>query len=147
VDRPAAADRIVELTRHEFPHARLFVRAFDRGHALRLVQAGVEYQLRETLESALLFGERVLAGLGFEAEEVAETMADVRRRDGERFELQLAGGITAGRALMRGNLATPEPAPLVRPQHGPRALNPEAAAAIAHGGAAESGQPDDSGAA
>jgi glutathione-regulated potassium-efflux system protein KefB len=147
VDRPAAADRIVELARHEFPHAKLFVRAFDRGHALRLVQAGVEYQLRETLESALLFGERVLAGLGFEAEEVAETMADVRRRDGERFELQLAGGITAGRALMRGNLATPEPAPLVRPQHGPRALNPEAAAAIAHGGAAESGQPDDSGAA
>ena len=147
VDRPAAAARIVELVRHEFPHARLVVRAFDRGHALRLVQAGVEYQVRETLESALLFGERVLAGLGFEAEEVAETMADVRQRDQERFQLQLAGGITAGRALMRGNLATPEPAPLTRPLHGPRALNPEAADVIEQGAPAESRPGDGSGAA
>ena len=145
VDRPAAADRIVELTRHEFPHAKLFVRAFDRGHALRLVQAGVDYQVRESLESALLFGERVLAELGFEAQEVAATMADVRQRDQERFELQLAGGITAGRALMRGNLATPEPAPLTRPQHGPRALNPEAAEVIEPGAAAKSRPTDGAG--
>jgi len=142
VDRPAAADRIVELARHEFPHAKLFVRAFDRGHALRLVEAGVEYQVRETFESALLFGERVLAGLGFEAEEVAGTLADVRQRDQERFELQLAGGITAGRALMRGNLPTPEPAPLTRPQHGPRALNAEAAGVIEQGPAAAGGPAD-----
>ena len=142
IDRPEAADRIVELARHEFPHAKLFVRAFDRGHALRLVQAGVEYHVRETLESALAFGEHVLDGLGFDAEQVAETLADVRRRDQERFELQLAGGITAGRTLMRGNLATPEPAPLTQPRHGARALNPEAAAAMRDPAAAADGQPD-----
>ena len=57
-------------------------------------------------------------------------MADVRRRDQERLELQLVGGITAGRALLRGNLATPEPAPLTRPQRETRALNDGAAAVI-----------------
>ena len=132
VDRPAAADRIVELARQEFPLAKLYVRSFDRGHTLRLIGAGVEYQVRETLESAFLFGEAVLAGLGFAADEVAETMDDVRRRDQERLEMQVVGGITAGRTLLRGNVATPEPAPLTRPQHAAVALNPEAAAAIEH---------------
>ena len=56
VDKQEAADKIVELVKSEFPHAKLFVRAFDRGHALRLINAGVDYQLRETLESALVFG-------------------------------------------------------------------------------------------
>jgi len=130
VDRPAAADRIVELARQEFPLVKLFVRSFDRGHSLRLIGAGVEYQVRETLESAFLFGGAVLEGLGFATDEVAETIEDVRRRDQERLELQVVGGITAGRTLLRGNVATPEPAPLTRPQHEAVALNPEAAAVI-----------------
>jgi glutathione-regulated potassium-efflux system protein KefB len=129
-DRPEAADRIVEVARHEFPLAKLFVRSFDRGHTLRLIAAGVNYEVRETFESAMVFGEQVLAGLGFEASAVAETMADVRARDRERLALQVVGGITAGRSLMRGNLATPEPEPLVRPQHESRALNQDAAAVI-----------------
>jgi glutathione-regulated potassium-efflux system protein KefB len=132
IDKPEAADRIVELVKHEFPHAKLYVRAFDRGHALRLVKAGVDYQIRETFESAMAFGEQVLRGLGHEEALVAETMADVRRRDQERLELQLAGGITAGRALLRGNMTTPEPAPLTQPQHEGRALNPAAAQVIRH---------------
>ena len=53
VDKADAADRIVELCRSEFPLTRLFVRAYDRGHVLRLVEAGVDYQIRETFESAL----------------------------------------------------------------------------------------------
>src|SRR5690606_21224200 len=60
VDKPDAADRIVELARAEFPLTRLFVRAFDRGHSLRLVKAGVDYEIRETFESALAFGGAVL---------------------------------------------------------------------------------------
>jgi glutathione-regulated potassium-efflux system protein KefB len=127
VDDPAAADRIVELARHEFPLAKLHVRAFDRGHVLRLVAAGVEQPVRETFESAVTFGEQVLRSLGFADELVAETMDDVRRRDTERLELQIAGGIAAGRALLRGNLATPEPAPLTRPQRATQALNDAAA--------------------
>jgi len=130
IDKPQLADRIVELAKHEFPQARLFVRSFDRGHTLRLIQAGIDYQVRETFESALVFGEHVLRGLGYAADEIAETLADVRQRDQDRLGQQLIGGITAGRSVMRNNQPTPEPAPLVRPKHEPRGLNPEAAQAI-----------------
>ncbi len=130
IDKPELANRIVGLAKQEFPQARLYVRAFDRGHALRLIQAGVDYQVRETFESALVFGDNVLRGLGYDADERAATLADVRQRDEDRLGLQLIGGITAGRSLMRNNQSTPEPAPLTRPKHEPRGLNPEAAEAI-----------------
>jgi glutathione-regulated potassium-efflux system protein KefB len=130
IDKPEAADRIVELAKQEFPHAKLYVRAFDRGHSLRLIRAGVEYELRETFESALTFSQHVLEGLGVDPEEAAETIADVRARDAERLALQLSDGIQAGRGLLRGNLTTPQPAPYVRPQRKAAPLNAEAANAI-----------------
>ena len=130
VDKPEIADRIVELVKAQFPLTKLFVRAYDRGHSIRLVQAGVEYQLRETFESALVFGHQVLIDLGFTHDEAAETIEDVRRRDEERFTLQLAGGLTAGRNLMRGNITTPQPAPYVKPRREGQALNEEAAEAL-----------------
>ncbi|RYG34488.1 MAG: potassium transporter, partial [Burkholderiales bacterium] len=130
VEKPEAADKIVELVKAEFPHAKLFVRAFDRGHALRLINAGVDYQLRETFESALAFGKHVLVDLGVEEEEAEEYILDVRRRDEQRLEMQMAGGLAAGLSLMRGNVATTQPAPLVVPRKEAKALNDEAADAI-----------------
>jgi glutathione-regulated potassium-efflux system protein KefB len=127
VDKPEAADRIVELVKAEFPLTKLFVRAYDRGHSIRLIEAGVEYHIRETFESALKFGEQVLIDLGFNAQDVAETIEDVRRRDAERLTLQVTGGLTAGRGLMRGNAVTPTPEPYVKPRRESRALNEEAA--------------------
>jgi len=126
VDKPDVADRIVQLVKAEFPLVKLFVRAFDRGHAVRLIQAGVDYQLRETFESALVFGERVLVELGVDEEAAAEVVRDVRRRDTERLELQLTGGLQAGRFLMRGNIPTPKPDPFSVPRRTGRGLNPEA---------------------
>jgi glutathione-regulated potassium-efflux system protein KefB len=116
IDKPAAADHIVEIARAEFPHAKLFVRAFDRGHQLRLIAANVDFQIRETFESALVFGEAVLAELGLPADQAAETIADVRRRDKERLALQVVSGIQAGRSLMRGNMTTPMPEPFTPPR-------------------------------
>ena len=116
VDKPEVADRIVELARAEFPLTKLFVRAYDRGHSLRLIEAGVEYHIRETFESALKFGEQVLIDLGFNGQDVAETIEDVRRRDEDRLVLQVSGGLQAGRNLMRGNAVTPQPAPYVKPR-------------------------------
>ncbi|MEZ5996329.1 MAG: monovalent cation:proton antiporter-2 (CPA2) family protein [Hyphomonadaceae bacterium] len=130
VDKPETADRIVALARAEFPHAKLFVRAFDRGHVLRLIKAGVDYQIRETFESAIAFSGAVLRDLGFSDIDIAETLEETRDRDAQRLELQVAGDIQAGRQLIRGNMATPEPAPLVVPRQGGRALNEEAAEAI-----------------
>ncbi len=133
VEKQEAADKIVELVKSEFPHAKLFVRAFDRGHALRLIKAGVDYQLRETLESALVFSQRVLVDLGVDEAEADELVLDVRRRDEQRLEMQIAGGLGAGMTLMRGNIATTQPAPLVTPRKEAKALNEEAAEAIEAG--------------
>ena len=130
VDKQESADKIVELAKSEFPHAKLYVRAFDRGHALRLINAGVEYQLREVLESAFVFGRKVLVDLGVEEEEADDILRDVRQRDEQRLEMQMAGGLRAGLSLMRGNIATTQPAPLIVPRREGEALNKEAAEAI-----------------
>jgi glutathione-regulated potassium-efflux system protein KefB len=130
VDKPEAADKIVELVKSEFPTVKLFARAFDRGHVLRLIQAGVDYQIRETLESALAFSREVLLRLGVEESEVDEVMAETRKRDEARLELQIAGGLRTGLSLIRGNMKTTQPAPLTTPRKEGRALNPEAAEAI-----------------
>ena len=50
VDDRAAADRAVALVKAEFPLAKLLVRSYDREHALKLVEAGVDVQVRETFE-------------------------------------------------------------------------------------------------
>ncbi|WP_137176328.1 monovalent cation:proton antiporter-2 (CPA2) family protein [Roseomonas sp. AR75] len=126
VDRPEAADRIVELCRAEFPLAKLYVRAYDRGHARRLILAGVDYQIRETFESALAFSENVLLGLGFDLEEARESIAEVRERDARRVQLELVGGVAAGRSLMRGNVATPEPEPFFPPPRETEKAEPRA---------------------
>jgi len=127
VDRPEIADRIVELAQSEFPLTKLFVRAYDRGHSIRLIKAGVEFHIRETFESALAFGEHVLKDLGFSEDEARETIEDVRRRDEERLTLQVAGGIQAGRSLARNNTTTPQPEPYVKPRREGKALNDQAA--------------------
>ena len=127
VDKPDAADRIVELVKSEFPTTKIMARAFDRGHSMRLIQAGVDYQIRETFESALKFGERALVELGLDEQEAAETIGDVRRRDDARLDLQLTGGLKAGRQLMRGNIPTPQPAPYIKPRREGRLLNDDEA--------------------
>ena len=127
VDKPEATDRIVALVKAEFPHAKLFARSFDRGHSMRLVQAGVDYQIRELFESSLAFSSAVLRELGFSDVDIAETIEEVRERDEARFEAQLAGGIEAGRALIRNNTVTPQPTPFTVPRREAKALNEEAA--------------------
>jgi glutathione-regulated potassium-efflux system protein KefB len=127
VDKPETTDRIVELVKHEFPTTRVMARAFDRGHSMRLIQAGVDYQIRETFESALKFGERALIELGMDERTAADTIGDVRRRDEARLDLQLTGGLAAGRQLMRGNLSTPQPTPYIKPRREGRLLNEDEA--------------------
>jgi glutathione-regulated potassium-efflux system protein KefB len=125
VENRQATDRIVEVLKAEFPLARVLVRSFDREHALKLTGHGVEFQIRETFESALRFGEAALLAVGASEEEAAEISLDVRRRDAERFQLELAGGLGAGLALLRGNTA--KPTPFTAPSREARALSEETA--------------------
>ena len=69
IDKPEQADRIVEIVKAEFPLAKVLVRSFDRGHSIRLLNAGVDYQVRETFKSAMRFGEAALVALGVPEDE------------------------------------------------------------------------------
>jgi len=102
-DDPAATSRIAQLLRDEFPLVKVMARAFDRGHAIELVKLGVDYQLRETFESALTFGGEVIRRLGATQEEVEDVISGIRTRDNQRFEAQVLGGIAAGRDLLLSN--------------------------------------------
>lgn len=95
-DDRAATDKIVAIVKEEFPLAKLLVRSYDRGHTLDLIGAGVDYEIRETFESAMAFGEAALVALGVPADEAVETLAGVRKRDAERLALQVDGGLLAG---------------------------------------------------
>lgn len=132
IDQRESASRIVELARQEFPQAKLLVRSFDREHSLALVAAGVDFQIRETFESAVNFGQAALIHLGVPEDEAAEIAEEVRRLDAERFELEIAAGdVRAGIPLMRGNQPfKPTPTPFTPPRREARALNDEAAEAI-----------------
>lgn len=116
VDKPETANRIVELCQSAFPMTKLYVRSYDRGHSLRLIKAGVAFQIRETFESALVFSQAVLTGLGFDEEQARDAIKEVRHRDAARVELELIGGLEHGRLFVRGNLEAPEPRPLFKPR-------------------------------
>lgn len=127
VDDADEADRIVELCQSEFPAAQLFVRAYDRGHSIRLIRAGVAYEIRETVESAMAMGHAALIALGSSEAEADAAIEDVRKRDVKRLALQVEGDITSGRWLFRRNTSTPEPEPLSTPRAGGKGINVDAA--------------------
>lgn len=104
-DKKEQTTRIAELVRDEFPLVKVMARAFDRGHAIELIKAGVDYQMREVFESALSFGGQVIQILGASADEAEEVVEGVRDRDRQRFDLQMVGDgqLVAGRHLLISN--------------------------------------------
>ncbi|RUT35067.1 potassium transporter [Arsenicitalea aurantiaca] len=103
VNDKEAGTRIAELFRDEFPLVKVVARAFDRGHAIALVKADVDYHIREVFESALTLGAATIRMLGATDEEADDVIAAVRDRDTQRFEAQVFGGITAGAGLLLSN--------------------------------------------
>jgi voltage-gated potassium channel Kch len=125
VDRKETATHILEIARAAFPLARIYVRAFDRVHALELLDKEADFQIRETYESAIAFGKAALEGLELSPDRIVELEAEVRDRDRERFALQQQGGPSAGRDRLVTR-PVPRPEPLVDPKRKGVALNPEA---------------------
>lgn len=103
VDDKEAALKIAEIVKEEFPLVPVLARAYDRGHAIDLLKAGVDYQIRETYDSALSFGGEVLRALGEADETALQMVEEFREIDRERFALEQVGGIYAGRSLIKGN--------------------------------------------
>jgi glutathione-regulated potassium-efflux system protein KefB len=109
VDDRRAVSAIVELIQHEFPNAAVLARSYDRGHSMELIRAGVDFEVRETVESALLMGAEGLRRLGWDEVAVAEALDNIRRRDLQRLTEQVQGDLMSGRDKM---LREPVPEPL-----------------------------------
>lgn len=119
IDDPKGATRISELVRSAFPNTILMVRAYDRAHARELVHAGVDVQVREGFESAMLFGRRALELLGVNVLAAQTVSEDIRTRDAERFALEVSSNDDqAGMdRLFRNREGTRvEPVPFIEPE-------------------------------
>ena len=126
-DTAGTTRHIVQLLKSEFPLVKVMARAYDRGHALQLIKQGVDFQLRETAESAFVFGEAALRALGVADDTARAVSDDMRRRDAERLELQTLGDLYAGKDLLANN--TLPAAPLIPPRREGQVIDPSAAAA------------------
>ncbi|MDP9838772.1 glutathione-regulated potassium-efflux system protein KefB [Neorhizobium huautlense] len=116
VDDAKAAMQIVELAQHEFPQAKILVRSYDRVHSVELIRAGVDIQIRETVESAYLMGEEGLRALGFADLDIEDAAQDIRRRDLERLTEQVQGEHMSGRERLHIN-PVPQASSEVAPSH------------------------------
>jgi len=92
IDDRKGATQIAERVRAAFPDTLLMVRAYDRAHARELVNAGVDAPIRETFESAMLFGRRALELLEIDVLAAEAVSNDIRARDAARFALEVASG-------------------------------------------------------
>ncbi len=117
-------ERIVDIIQANFPDTKLYVRSYDRASTLTLLAKNVDYEMRETFESAIAFGRATLEQLGATDEIIEDIVDDVRTRDRERLALQQAGGLYAGLDKMRR--VKPKPEPFTGKRREAEALNPEA---------------------
>jgi CPA2 family monovalent cation:H+ antiporter-2/glutathione-regulated potassium-efflux system protein KefB len=122
-DEPETTLKIVEIIHENFGNARSFVRAYDRVHAVELMNHNVDYQMREVFESAIAFGRVALEELGTPADGAAATANDIRKRDITRLVLQKEDGAMGGAELVVGAKIAPEP--LMGPAGKARALSEE----------------------
>jgi len=123
IDDRESMTKIIEIIHENFQNARSFARAFDRIHAIELMNLDVDYQIREVFESAIVFGRAALEELGTDPEAAAAAANDVRKRDIARLVLQKEVGTMGGAELVVGAKITPEP--LTVPTSRARALSPE----------------------
>ncbi len=84
--------------------------------------------IRETFESAIKFGGVILQELGVDEDEVQRIADEIRERDDERFETEIAADDVYAGVGLQYTHAHPRPtAPLIRPKQAGRILNDEEA--------------------
>ena len=84
IDDIDASVRTAELVQKHFPHLKIFARARNRQHALRLMKLGVRYLMRETYFSSLDMAQHTLEGLGLSRSEAQES---IRRFDAHDLKM------------------------------------------------------------
>jgi monovalent cation:proton antiporter-2 (CPA2) family protein len=90
-DREVSAESLIPV-RETFPHAKLFVRAYDRRHALELMPEESLTITRELFESSIKMADDALLALNVAANVREQAIAEFRRRDLARLQEQYRTG-------------------------------------------------------
>jgi len=106
IDDRATCLKAVDIIKNEFPQAKVLVRAYDREHAIELSHLGVDWQVRETFESALSLGDKALEMLDLRSEVRRQIMDEIRVSDKQRFAIETREGIHATHDLVWNNSDT-----------------------------------------
>ena len=113
---------IVEQIKKEYPLLPVLARTYDRQSAVNLMKLNIDFQIRETFESALLLGREALIRLGVAQVEADEVVTAIRQLDQERLNEEVLHGFSA--ELVKKYWT---PKPFVRPTQHAEALNEGAA--------------------
>jgi glutathione-regulated potassium-efflux system ancillary protein KefC/glutathione-regulated potassium-efflux system protein KefB len=82
--------RTAELVRRHFPHLKIMARARNRQHALRLLDIGVKYFIRETYLSSLDLAQHTLEALGLARADAIESIRRFDVHDKKQLQVQRA---------------------------------------------------------
>ena len=83
-------NQAIELIRREFPNLKIFARAYDRGHAMHLIDNRVDGFSRETFASALELAKDALMEFGFTAWQAQRLSETFRQFDIDTLQQQVA---------------------------------------------------------
>lgn len=126
INHPVRSALIVEKIKQAFPLTPIFARTYDRHSAIELTKLHVDFQIRETFESALVLSKAAMMKLGIDDVEADSVIESVRALDKERFKEELIYGSSVD--IVRKYFT---PKPFVKPQHEAEALNESAAEILA----------------
>ncbi len=83
-------NQAIALIRQEFPKLRIYARAYDRGHAMHLLDNNIDGFARETFLSALELAKHALVELGFNAQHAHRLSEQFKTHDLETLQQQVA---------------------------------------------------------
>jgi len=89
IDDVEVSVRTVEIVHKHFPNLKIFARARNRQHAVRLMELGVPYIVRETYYSSLDMAQRTLEALGLSRNEAVESIQRFKTVDERTLRDQL----------------------------------------------------------
>lgn len=90
LDDVDASVRIAQTVKHHFPALRLAARARNRQHALRLMDVGADFIIRDTLLSSIHLAGEVLKDIGLTPEEAEAATSFFLKHDNETLQKQYA---------------------------------------------------------
>jgi glutathione-regulated potassium-efflux system ancillary protein KefC/glutathione-regulated potassium-efflux system protein KefB len=92
MDDVDASVRTAALIKKHFPHLKVFARARNRRHAIKLMEQGVRYFVRETYYSSLDMAQNTLEALGLSRAEALESIRRFDEHDKRMLEQQRLAG-------------------------------------------------------